>query len=55
VPVSRALAHFLLNAAHRLDDAVRARLAAASIDELDAIGERLLTAPTLGEALGDPR
>jgi hypothetical protein len=29
-----------------------ARLAAASIDELDAIGERLLTAPTLEDALG---
>jgi predicted transposase YdaD len=29
-----------------------ARLAGASIEELDAIGERLLTAPTLAEALG---
>ena len=29
-----------------------ARLAGASIEELDAIGERLLTAPTLQEALG---
>ena len=32
-------------------DAV-ARLGTASIDELDAIGERLLTARTLQEALG---
>jgi hypothetical protein len=28
------------------------RLSAATIDELDAIGERLLTAPSLDEALG---
>jgi len=30
----------------------RTRISAASIEELDAIGERLLTAPTLDEALG---
>ena len=30
----------------------QARILAASIDELDAIGERLLTAQTLHEALG---
>jgi hypothetical protein len=30
------------------------RLGAASIDELDAIGERLLTAQSLDEALGPP-
>lgn len=35
-----------------LSEEVRARIAAASIAELDAIGERLLTAPTLQEALG---
>jgi hypothetical protein len=29
------------------------RVSAATIDELDAIGERLLTAATLDEALGD--
>jgi hypothetical protein len=29
-----------------------ARVSAASIDELDAIGARLLTAPTLEAALG---
>lgn len=34
-----------------LDDETRARVAAASIDELDAVGDRLLTAPTLQEAL----
>jgi predicted transposase YdaD len=33
-------------------DEVRARIARATISELDDIGERLLTAPTLQEALG---
>jgi len=37
-----------------LPSEVAARIAAASIEELDAIGERLLTARTLQEAL-DPR
>jgi Domain of unknown function (DUF4351) len=37
-----------------LTEAARARLASASIDELDAIGERLLTAGSLEEALGSP-
>lgn len=36
-----------------LTDAVYSRIAAASIAELDAIGERLLTAKTLSEAVGD--
>ena len=35
-----------------LSSAVLARISAASIEELDAIGERLLTAPSLQEALG---
>ena len=35
-----------------LGDDMRHRIAAASIDELDAIGERLLSAATLEEALG---
>jgi hypothetical protein len=35
-----------------LTEAVRTRLTEASVEELDAIGERLLTAPTLEEALG---
>ncbi len=35
-----------------LTDDVRARISAASVDELDAIGERLLTAATLEESLG---
>lgn len=35
-----------------LSEAARARLASASIDELDAIGERVLTAGSLSEALG---
>jgi hypothetical protein len=35
-----------------LSEAVRAKIAAASLDELDSIGERLLTARTLEEALG---
>jgi hypothetical protein len=35
-----------------LPDAARTRLTSASIDELDAIGERLLTAKNLEEALG---
>jgi hypothetical protein len=34
-----------------LSDEVRGRILAASSDELDAIGERLLTAPTLNDAL----
>jgi hypothetical protein len=34
-----------------LSSELRARIVAASIDELDAIGERLLTAPTLDDAL----
>jgi flagellar biosynthesis/type III secretory pathway protein FliH len=41
--------------AHRfgpLPPTVHERLASASIEELDAIGERLLTAPNLPEALG---
>lgn len=37
-----------------LPDDVRARLEAASIADLDAIGERLLTAASLQEALGPP-
>lgn len=36
-----------------LPDTVRTRIAAASVSELDAVGERLLTAPSLAEALGD--
>lgn len=35
-----------------LGDDVRARITAATADELDAIAERLLTAQTLQEALG---
>lgn len=35
-----------------LTDEVQNQIASASIDELDAIGERLLTAQTLQEALG---
>ncbi len=35
-----------------LTDEVQNRIAAASLDELDMIGERLLTASTLTEALG---
>ncbi|MBX3695756.1 MAG: DUF4351 domain-containing protein, partial [Steroidobacteraceae bacterium] len=35
-----------------LGDGARARISAASIEDLDAIGERLLTAQTLQEALG---
>ncbi len=35
-----------------LGDAARARISAASIEDLDAIGERLLTAQSLQEALG---
>jgi hypothetical protein len=34
-----------------LNDATRTRIATASIEELDAIGERVLTAGTLQEAL----
>jgi hypothetical protein len=36
----------------RLTQQVESRIAAASIEELDHIGERLLTAQTLDEALG---
>ncbi|HEU4626349.1 MAG TPA: DUF4351 domain-containing protein [Steroidobacteraceae bacterium] len=36
-----------------LREEVRGRILAASSDELDAIGERLLTAPTLEDALGE--
>jgi hypothetical protein len=35
-----------------LNDELQARILASSIDELDAIGERLLTAQSLHEALG---
>ena len=35
-----------------LGDDARVRIAAASIEDLDAIGERLLTARSLREALG---
>lgn len=35
-----------------LGDAARARISAASIEDLDAIGEHLLTAQSLQEALG---
>ena len=35
-----------------LSEDVLARISAASIEELDAIGERLLTAPSLQEVLG---
>lgn len=35
-----------------LSDAAKIRVSSASVEELDAIGERLLTAPTLEEALG---
>lgn len=35
-----------------LTEAARAQLADASVEELDAIGERLLSAPTLEKALG---
>jgi hypothetical protein len=35
-----------------IGDDVKARIAAATADELDAIAERLLTAKTLPEALG---
>lgn len=38
-----------------LPDEARQRIAEASIDELDAIGERLLTAQTLPEAIGGNR
>jgi hypothetical protein len=38
-----------------LTEDVQTRLAAASIAELDAIGERLLTAQTLRDALGPQR
>jgi hypothetical protein len=34
-----------------LTDAARIQVTGASIEELDAIGERLLTAPTLQDAL----
>jgi Domain of unknown function (DUF4351) len=34
-----------------LSSEVRAKIAAASVDELDAIGQRLLTAPTLDAAI----
>jgi predicted transposase YdaD len=37
-----------------LTEAACTRLASASIEELDAIGERLLTARSLPEALGSP-
>ena len=36
----------------QLDDAAKARIAAASRTDLDAVAERLLTAQTLQEALG---
>jgi hypothetical protein len=36
-----------------LPDVALARLAGASVVELDTIGERLLTVPTLHEAVGD--
>lgn len=35
-----------------LSEEVKARIATSSLSELDAIGERLLTAQTLQEALG---
>ena len=35
-----------------LPEEAQTRISAASIEELNAIGERLLTAQTLGEALG---
>lgn len=35
-----------------LSEEVKSRIAASSLSELDAIGERLLTAKTLQEALG---
>ena len=35
-----------------LTEETRARISASSLDELDAIGERLLTAATLEESLG---
>jgi hypothetical protein len=38
----------------RLSAGTLARIVAASIDDLDAIGERLLSAQTLEEALGPP-
>jgi hypothetical protein len=37
-----------------LSEAVRNKIATASVGELDAIGERLLTAKTAAEAVGDP-
>ena len=36
-----------------VDEATKEKLAAASITELDEIGERLVTAQTLREALGE--
>jgi flagellar biosynthesis/type III secretory pathway protein FliH len=46
------LARLLAHRFGSLPDVARERLAAASIDELDAIGERVLTAQSLPEALG---
>ncbi len=37
-----------------LPDSVRARIRSASIEELDGVGDRLLTAGSLSEALGPP-
>jgi hypothetical protein len=45
------LARMLTRRFGTLPDDTRARLAASSIDELDAIGERLLSAQTLQEVL----
>lgn len=44
--------HLLTLRFGELDDAAKARIAAASLADLDAIAERLLTAQTLQEALG---
>ena len=46
------LSQLLVRRFGALPETVRTRLAAASVDELDAIGERLLSAQNLEEALG---
>jgi hypothetical protein len=48
------LARLLTRRFGPLPPEVAERLATATIDELDAIGERLLSAPSLEEALGPP-
>jgi hypothetical protein len=50
--LARLILRLLTSRFGALDNDAIARIAAATIDELDAIGERLLTAKTLQEALG---